>query len=70
MIRESDFFFFHSDPDQIIVPDFDVIHVKHLPKEFTKEVIYLDKHKIKGDLSLRSWQIGDRINLLVSMVQN
>ena len=61
VIRESDFFFFHSDQDQIIVPDFDVKYVKHLPKEFTKEVIYIDKHKIKGDLSLRLWEIGDKI---------
>ena len=61
VIRESDFFFFHSDQDQIIIPDFDVKHVKHLPKEFSKEVIYLDKHKINGDLSLRLWEVGDKI---------
>jgi tRNA(Ile)-lysidine synthase len=32
-----------------------------LPKRFNKQVLYLDKNKIIGDLKIRVWEIGDRI---------
>ncbi len=35
--------------------------VKILPQTFSKREIYLDASKIKGELMLRKWQIGDRI---------
>ncbi len=35
--------------------------VNKLPASFSKEVIYLDKSKISGDLRVRPWRIGDRI---------
>ena len=61
IIRESNSFFFHSNSDQIMTPDFVVKHVKRLPNKFNKEIVYIDKHKIKGDLSIRLWEIGDKI---------
>ncbi|MBL1280994.1 MAG: tRNA lysidine(34) synthetase TilS [Fluviicola sp.] len=35
--------------------------VSSLPKTFSKNEIYLDASKVKGELILRKWQIGDRI---------
>lgn len=36
--------------------------VEHLPHQFSKSILYLDADKIKGELSVRFWQIGDRIS--------
>ena len=36
--------------------------VEHLPHQFSKSILYLDSDKIKGELSVRFWQIGDRIS--------
>lgn len=43
------------------IPEFIVEDVSTLPTTFSKEVIYLDTSKIKGELRLRKWEIGDRI---------
>ena len=39
-----------------------VEQVIELPKSFSKDVIYLDEHKISGELRLRKWRLGDRIS--------
>ena len=36
----------------------------HLPSTFSKEIIYLDSNKIKGKLTIRKWEIGDRMKPL------
>ena len=61
VIRESDCFFFDKNKGNTTPPKFDVQQVSNLPKEFTKDVIYIDKQKIKGELCLRFWEIGDKI---------
>lgn len=38
-----------------------ITEVKMLPEAFSKTVVFLDFSKIKGELKLRIWQIGDRI---------
>lgn len=39
-----------------------VDEVDALPEVFSKDVAYFDESKIKGELSLRIWKIGDRIS--------
>ena len=36
--------------------------VEHLPNQFSKSILFLDSDKIKGELTVRFWQIGDRIS--------
>lgn len=43
------------------IPKLIIEKVNSLPKIFDKQTIYLDPSKIKGELILRKWQIGDRI---------
>ena len=38
-----------------------ISEANQLPTVFSKEVIYLDKSKICGDLKVRTWRTGDRI---------
>ncbi len=38
--------------------------IDHLPSTFSKEIIYLDSNKIKGRLTIRKWEIGDRMKPL------
>lgn len=61
--EETDFIFEPIDP---IKKEF---HLKkesldQLPRDFNKEDVYLDAALIKGDLMLRRWKIGDRIQPL------
>lgn len=37
------------------------IEVKQLPTTFSKDILYLDKDKLSGELNVRTWQAGDRI---------
>lgn len=61
LIREDDYFFLKTRQETRILPQLIISEVKSLPKTFTKDCIYLDKQKIKGELRLRFWQEGDRI---------
>lgn len=45
----------------IEIPELNVELTYELPTTFSKNIIYLDKSKIKGQLHIRKWQIGDRI---------
>lgn len=47
--------------DQFVLPKLNIEKVSSLPTQFTKSEIYLDESKVKGELRLRKWQIGDRI---------
>ena len=62
IIREENSFYFQfANSDDKVVPQINVTAIDKLPENFSKSVIYFDKQKIKGDFSLRLWQIGDRI---------
>ncbi len=49
--------------NQVILKNFgiQITSVLELPNDFSKSVIFLDAEKVKGELVLRTWRIGDRI---------
>lgn len=61
-VRESGFEFLETTLQKPIQPKIEIQHVDQLPNHFTKDEIYLDETKISGKLTLRYWQIGDRIS--------
>ncbi len=61
VVREADYFYFERDTDASELPELVIETVEELPKQYTKDVIYLNPEKIIGDLKLRYWQVGDRI---------
>lgn len=61
IIREEDGFSFKKRNQKLVVPELKVEEINLLPESFTKEVIYLDADKIRGEITLRPWKIKDRI---------
>jgi len=62
VIRDDKSFFFQLvDSPLIIEPQFRVFSVSMLPEEFSKSILFFDKQKIKGEISMRVWENGDRI---------
>ena len=61
-VREHGFEFLDTTLQKSIQPRIEIQHVDQLPTEFSKHEIYLDETKISGKLTLRNWQIGDRIS--------
>jgi tRNA(Ile)-lysidine synthase len=62
IIREENGFYFQFVLDtKIIEPQFRAFTVSVLPNEFSKSIIFFDKQKIKGEISMRLWKNGDRI---------
>jgi len=61
IIKEESTFSFIPILAQSIGLEFRMEIIESLPTKFTKEEIYLDGDKIKGELKLRPWEIGDRI---------
>ena len=65
IIREGDDFVFvkesitYTNTQNLIIEE-----IEHLPSSFSKEIIYLDSNKIKGKLTIRKWEIGDRMKPL------
>ncbi len=60
--REHDHFFFSLEQEQITLPTLLIQEVISLPSHFSSEILFLDQEKLKGDLKLRVWEVGDRIN--------
>ena len=61
IVKEEASFSFIPNTLKSIDFGFKMENIESLPKVFTKNEIYLDGDKIKGELKLRSWEIGDRI---------
>jgi tRNA(Ile)-lysidine synthase len=61
IIRENDYLYLENKPSEFKIPKFFIEKVTTLPEKFSKSVIYLDESKVKGEISLRKWQLGDRI---------
>ena len=62
VIRDEKTFYFKFVHDtKIIEPQFRTFSVAVLPIEFSKSIIFFDKQKIKGEISMRLWKNGDRI---------
>lgn len=50
--------------ENFTLPELIIESVTTLPDYFSKKEIYLDKSKIKGELHLRRWQEGDRLQAI------
>jgi tRNA(Ile)-lysidine synthase len=61
IVKEADSFSFISKNEYSISKDLKIEIVDALPTVFSKDEIYLDQNKIKGELKLRRWEVGDRI---------
>lgn len=61
IFNEGTYFSFVDLHTDIEIPELEISFVNHLPIEFTKNEMYLDPTKIKGDLTIRKWKKGDKI---------
>ena len=62
VIREKDSFYFEfHEPKTQNKPKLTSSIVSNLPTVFSKQILFLDDDKIKGELTLRKWSRGDRI---------
>jgi len=62
IIREEDNFVFVKESTTYnSIQNLRIEVIDLLPSTFSKEIIYLDSKKIKGELKLRKWEIGDRM---------
>ncbi len=63
IIRENNYFKFVKIPyNQSKFPSIIIEEINQLPLTFSKDEIYLDPSKIKGDLQIRKWENGDRMH--------
>lgn len=62
IVRDEHHFTFLSIEDTSF--ELEIESVEELPTDFSKEIAYFDAAKIRGQLSLRKWEIGDRIEPL------
>lgn len=60
--KESERLFFQTKSKKWVPPKFKEYMVTVLPKRFSKSRIFIEKSKIKGCISLRTTETGDRIN--------
>jgi tRNA(Ile)-lysidine synthase len=61
IIREMDHFYFGENEPILILPAILKTTVDELPSTFSKDEVYLDPAKIRGELAVRTWRIGDRM---------
>jgi tRNA(Ile)-lysidine synthase len=61
IVHEEDHFYFTGVKQSFEPPKLEITHVDRLPEKFSKDVIYLDPEKIKGNIAVRVWQAGDRM---------
>lgn len=61
IIKEKDGFYFQLSMNYAEIPSLNVEIADELPKKFDKSKFYFDPKKVIGEISIRKWQIGDRI---------
>ena len=61
IIRETDHFYFGENEPFLLLPAIVKTPVEQLPPTFSKDEIYLDPGKIRGELVVRPWRKGDRM---------
>lgn len=61
VIRENDYFQFITNEVEFKLPNIKIEKTSLLPSTFSKSTIFLDESKITGKMTIRKWQIGDRI---------
>lgn len=64
VIHEGDHFFFKEPYDSISLPELHTELVLKLPASFSKSELYIPVNKIKGELTLRRWEKGDKMKPL------
>jgi tRNA(Ile)-lysidine synthase len=64
LIKEEDGFYFKPIESRSSEPKLTINKVVSIPKVFTKDELFLDLDKISGDLKLRRWEKGDKIDLI------
>jgi len=62
LIKEDCYLHLLNEPLETSIPEFKTERIKALPSTFSKNVLVLDETKIKGELTIRKWQLGDRIS--------
>jgi tRNA(Ile)-lysidine synthase len=64
IVKEFDSFYFAKKENSLSLPTLLIERVDFIPASFTKQEVFLDAQKIEGELRLRPWIKGDRINLI------
>lgn len=64
LIKEENGFYFKSIKSNSIEPKIIINSVDTIPKVFSKDELFLDFDKISGNLKLRRWKKGDKIDLI------
>ncbi len=64
LIKEDNGFYFKSVESLPLEPKLSINKVVSIPKIFSKHELFLDLDKISGDLKLRLWEKGDKIDLI------
>ncbi len=62
IIREANGFSFSRNKQKHRIPSLKIEQINVLPENFDKTNFYFDSEKIKGQLIIRFWQKGDRMN--------
>jgi tRNA(Ile)-lysidine synthase len=62
IVKERDFLrFVSTNPISFATPTFQAQFISSLPTEFDKNTLFLDQSKIRGELYVRPWTKGDRM---------
>ena len=64
LIKEENGFYFKSVESMSLEPKLTISKVVSIPKVFSKHELFLDLDKISGELKLRRWEKGDKIDLI------
>jgi tRNA(Ile)-lysidine synthase len=64
LIKEENGFYFKSIESRSLEPKLAISKVVSIPKVFSKHELFLDLEKISGELKLRRWEKGDKIDLI------
>lgn len=64
IVKEFDSFYFTKKENSLPMPTLLIERVDLIPASFSKQEVFLDAQKIEGELRLRPWIKGDRINLV------
>jgi tRNA(Ile)-lysidine synthase len=61
ILNEGTYFYFIKTDQINSVPVLQIVPVRELPVKFSKDVLFLDRSKISGELKIRRWEKGDRM---------
>jgi tRNA(Ile)-lysidine synthase len=64
IIHEDAYFYFQKEEGFAILPKLQIEEVNVIPEVFTKQEIFVDPAKIKGEIAVRRWMEGDRMKPL------